>query len=552
MPIRLPISGVLFSLLTLPAILVAGCGGGEATDSSADGTPETVEAITVETGPFGSDEEFFAAADQVCSDYGIFVSRIPIYAGFAPSLTKEFEARNELDEATLADLESIEPTDSLAGVWETYLQSRADVLANAREIEELAAAGKEVEANELLNGDYTTAAEEREAAVEEVGTCEPEIPAADELADDTATATEAAAAAPQASNTIEDAAQEYLTALLNSDCDALFEAAHSQNYIEEPDPNCSESAVGYKGYELAATVSYGPVGAAVFTGEDGESSYQEFVLDLETGTYKYTTSVFAQDGGLQPPNEGIDSDQVVADYVTAIRANDPDGLTELLKTDVPAAVPDDPFVKTEPFDSLGTDDYGEQLVSDIRSDTDASPVLLGIDQAQGYYLLETEGTDYLLVTGHEPGSETEYRFSAYWAIAEPATAGDATEAESPSDPASETALIEAGGFYNTAYERFYDDFRAHASDGDYDAVKADIARFRTVVFNLDKRIRAIQFDPSLQVDVNQILETNGVLIGLLDSIGETKSFDDGAPIYDQALDARTESLKAINKLLGEL
>ena len=406
----------------LLAMLFAGCGGGdESADTASEETPATIEEIEVDSGPFDSDEEFLTATDELCDQYSAIYNRIPIYASFPAGLSKEFEARVALDEAVQEDLESIEPTEGLAEEWQAYVDASAEILANDERIVELAEADQEAEVNEFLSGEATATIEEFSAAAEELGACEEEFPSNDELAAEVASATEAAADAPQSDVTIEAIASEYLMALQNGDCEVLFRATHSQNYLEGPEKDCSASASQYEGYELAATASYGPAAAAVFANGEGESTYNEFILDPKTGGYAYTGTLYAADGGLQPANEGIDSDQVAADAVTAIRDNDPDGLSALLKTDVPSDQPTDEgaFEKTKPFDSLGSDPvYEERIVADIRADSGAEPVLLGADQAQAYYLLDTEATDYVLVNRHEPGSETEYRFSGYWAISE--------------------------------------------------------------------------------------------------------------------------------------
>jgi ABC-type glycerol-3-phosphate transport system substrate-binding protein len=70
---------MLAALAALVAALVAGCGGGDDGDSSsadaASETPTTVDEITVDTGPFDSDEEFLAAADATSTAYGELVDR---------------------------------------------------------------------------------------------------------------------------------------------------------------------------------------------------------------------------------------------------------------------------------------------------------------------------------------------------------------------------------------------------------------------------------------------------------------------------------------------
>lgn len=132
------------------------------------------------------------------------------------------------------------------------------------------------------------------------------------------------------------------------------------------------------------------------------------------------------------------------------------------------------------------------------------------------------------------------------------TPGATTESGPPPVAAPKTALPKAAAFYNRGFQRLVADVASHTSADDFEAVKADVARFRTVIFELDERIRAIQFDPSRQAEVDRILDRNRVLITRLDAFAETESFEESTPIYDQALKARTASLNAINKLIETL
>jgi hypothetical protein len=132
------------------------------------------------------------------------------------------------------------------------------------------------------------------------------------------------------------------------------------------------------------------------------------------------------------------------------------------------------------------------------------------------------------------------------------TTGTGTGAPSPPVAAPKTALPKAAAFYNRGFQRLVADVARHTTADDFEAVKADVARFRIVILELDERIRAIRFDPSRQTEVNQILDRNQVLITRLDAFAETESFEESTPVYDQALKARTASLNAINKLIETL
>lgn len=129
----------------------------------------------------------------------------------------------------------------------------------------------------------------------------------------------------------------------------------------------------------------------------------------------------------------------------------------------------------------------------------------------------------------------------------------ATKAESSGrDPIAKTKLEHAIGFYNQQYDRFLKVFDADTKRDDFEKTKSDIAKYRTVFFLFDKKLRAIEFDDSLVPQVNSILEQNTDLIAKLDEIGQTSGFDAAAPLYDQFVKDRATEVKAINKLHDQL
>ena len=334
----------------------------------------------------------------------------PSTARYAEGLAAEFGRRVEINGSFQEDLESLEPTDALADDYDAFVQASADYNDNEDAVLDAAAAGDADEANALLSGDATTAYGE---AADALGACGNE---SGDLTADVAEATDAAADAPQPSNTIDEAAQAYIDALKSGDCQAIADANHSQNYAE-PAEDCSETAELEKDTEVLATVQFGPVGAAV-VGTSDSNGYLQFMLDPVTGDLAYTSTIYAADNGLEPPNEGIDADETVAAAVDAIRADDPDALNATLSDDQPEGGTS--FLqKGSTIETLGTDpEFADRIVADIKADAEAEPVLLGVDQVEAYYLLDTEETDYVLIARHDAGSETHYAFTAYWAISE--------------------------------------------------------------------------------------------------------------------------------------
>lgn len=401
--------------LALLALVLAGCGGDDSGDSTtaSDEAPATLEEIEVDTGPFDSDEEFVAAIDAACNDYGAFYERAPVYGVEAKGLEAEFGRRVPINEAYQTSMESIEPTETLADEYQDYLDAGRQLNENEREVLAAAEKGDVEEANRILGEDNMEAVEKYDAATEALGACDSTQPPDPE---NVAEAADAAADAPQPANTIDEAAEDYLAAFQSGDCKRIQEAQHSQMYAELLD-DCSDLTASYEGNEVLATAQYGPVGAAM-VGTEESSGYASFVLDPVTDELEYAGTIYTEPNGLEPPNEGIDAEDTVNTVLEAIRSDDVDALNETLPIDVIEG--EGSFHQTgESITELGNDpEYAKRIVEDIKSDTEAQPELLGVNQVDAYYLLDTESTDYILVARHEPGSETDYAFAAYWAISE--------------------------------------------------------------------------------------------------------------------------------------
>ncbi|MFN8111833.1 MAG: hypothetical protein U0R51_01405 [Solirubrobacterales bacterium] len=398
------------ALAVTAVMLIAGCGGGGDASTEEASVPTTPEEVTVQTGPFDTDEEFQAAASEVCDGYHLVYGAAPVYGVYAPGLVQEYERRVPINEAFQADLESLEPTDGVSDAWNRLVADGAKINAGDEKILAAAKTGDIDKAYEQINDpDLLDVYDDYNAAAEEAGACEP-TPGFE--SQPIAEAAAGAADAPQPSNDVEAAANDWLEALQSGDCERIADANHTQNYAE-PAEDCSDLKESEKKSEVLATAQYGPVGAA-FIGTDESNAYVTFVLDPKTGELETTSTIYESDTGLMPAPEGIDADENVADAVAAIRDNDPKAFNATLSAD---QAEEGSFVRDGPFDTISTDPlYGKRFVSDIRDSPDAEPVLLGADNTQAYYTLATEGGDYMLIARHDPGSETDYKFTAYWGL----------------------------------------------------------------------------------------------------------------------------------------
>ncbi len=143
------------------------------------------------------------------------------------------------------------------------------------------------------------------------------------------------------------------------------------------------------------------------------------MLDSEAdGELKHTSGVYADDNGLDPPNEGIDADATAQAFLDSIRADDTDAFNDTITVETLPASEGGFLQDGGSIKQIGSDpDYGKAIVEDIRADESATAELLGVNQFQAEYLVDTDGAnDYVLMLTHQPGSETAYRVSAYWAL----------------------------------------------------------------------------------------------------------------------------------------
>ena len=134
----------------------------------------------------------------------------------------------------------------------------------------------------------------------------------------------------------------------------------------------------------------------------------------------------------------------------------------------------------------------------------------------------------------------------------PATTSTSTTTTSTRDAADKAQLELAIGAYNRGYDRFLAALKRDSRTGSLPAVQADVASYRTVLFNFDKAIRDIRFDDALVPEVNAILESNRHLISRLDYVGQARTFHAAQRIYNRFLKFRSPTVKAINGLHDKL
>ncbi len=374
----------------LAVVPVAGCGGG-------DGSPPE--------GPLAK-AELAVAADEVCGAADARFATTGPRGVTNAGLAAEFENTTEIVAERQRGLEELEPKASVKADYERFLGAAAAVVAADRAVAEAAAADDQVGVDRAF-GDLGRATARRDKAARDLGmkVCgglpEPKV-------EETGTGPGEDVSFAEPRNTVEEALGDYLAATESRDCGAINDAEHSDNGTFSARV-CGSVADGYAGAKVLATEQYGPAGAAEIVA-NAQPFTLHFVEDTD-GVLRRGGDIVVDDGGLRPANEGIDADQVAADTVAAIRAGDAEAFNETLSVD------DQSFeVEGGGFDAVGTGKTGDDLVEAIRRDEGAEPEPLGANQAYAFYLLDTEGKDFVLILVHEPGSRTAYRFRGFFPI----------------------------------------------------------------------------------------------------------------------------------------
>jgi hypothetical protein len=127
-----------------------------------------------------------------------------------------------------------------------------------------------------------------------------------------------------------------------------------------------------------------------------------------------------------------------------------------------------------------------------------------------------------------------------------------TPTPSAGNGAAKSKLQTLGGTFNSGQTRFFKQVAADAKARNFAAVKADVSQFRDVIFNFDAAVRKIKFPPSIQTDVNAMLEGDRTVIAELDAMGSSTGFVDFQPLFKRFFRDKRVLIGAINKVIGEL
>ncbi len=376
---------VLAALLATGAILAA-CGGG-------DDKPLTSDTLA-------------AGMDQVCTDFN------PVWDDFGTrglvnsGIRAEFESTAATRRDFADQLETLEAADSAQENLDAYIAVTRK-LADEDEAIAKAAAADDTGAVNKAFGDQTPTFEERDELVEEIGLEVCGAPAdAEVIPTETGPADDLAYAEPK--NTIEEAADAYVTAATSGYCQKINQQRHADSgAIDEAGCEQISSVIG--GAEVLGTEGYGPVGQAEIESKDEVRYPTYFVEDLD-GNLRYGGDAIHDSGGLRPAPEGNDAAETIGEAITAIREGDAEAFNAILVND------ESPFVvKKDDFAEFGSGDYAESFIGDIR-EGDGAAEQLGINSTFAFHLFEGSEYDWVVALVHTPGSGKEYRFSGYYPI----------------------------------------------------------------------------------------------------------------------------------------
>lgn len=127
-----------------------------------------------------------------------------------------------------------------------------------------------------------------------------------------------------------------------------------------------------------------------------------------------------------------------------------------------------------------------------------------------------------------------------------------TPSSSDGDPDAKSKLQSLGGDFNDGQKEFLNRVAKDAKAVNLSAVKADVSRFRDVVFEFDAEVRKIKFPASIQADVNKMLEGDRSIVAELDGMGEASSFQEFSPLFKRFLKDKGEAIGAINNVIHKL
>lgn len=374
------------------AAVAIGCGGDDDGDE----------------GPL-SKAELASEADAICTEASEQLALAPVQ-GPPSSRALEFAYSLPIADERNKALAALEPQPALKKDWQRFVDVNKKVTGALREAlpaarkddQEtvdaiLAKQGEAVDEREKLAKEFEleVCAQDPEPQIEQTGTGPPED-----------------LEFPEPTNTLEQITDQFLSAANSGDCEAINEAVHSDNGTLPP-PICKQIADSVKGAKVLGSEQYGPAGYVEFESADGRLVGEQFVRDID-GKLREGGAVFLEYSGLRPASEENDADETAQKLVTAIRENDPKAFA-----DATSVVTEGGLAPKGKFTSFGGETgsgTSDELVADVRADPSAEPVQLGINQGGAFYLLQADGSNWVLTFIHEPGSETAYRFTGWFPI----------------------------------------------------------------------------------------------------------------------------------------
>ena len=388
--------------------LLAACGGG-GEDGGEEPTAVTGTALEAPDQPGGTLDRaaLIEAADANCDYQDKTLARFgpagKTVTGIAEQWAGSTPALQEVQ-----DLQSaLEPDEAVAATWDDYLKASQAYIDSGTDLgavtDDAGFATASAALSKALQATYAPAdklglkvcTHTPEPTVEET---EMVNPATFDLA--------------EPSNTVEEAADTFIKAVDSKDCARINAQVNSDNGELAAD-NCEYLVNAYSGTEVVGTQSFGPLAVAEFSSAtEAKNGTVKFIIDTD-GVLRFAGESVILGGGINPPSEGFDSQESMDAALTSIRDQNGEGFLAIQGPDSSVTEVDDPFV------AVGTGPGAEKAATDIRENPDVDAVMIGANQAGGYFIFDTEGDDYLLENGHNPGSETSYGNFGYWLLPAP-------------------------------------------------------------------------------------------------------------------------------------
>jgi hypothetical protein len=132
------------------------------------------------------------------------------------------------------------------------------------------------------------------------------------------------------------------------------------------------------------------------------------------------------------------------------------------------------------------------------------------------------------------------------------TSTTTTPSTTGGDADAKSKLQSLGTTFNSGQRRFLKQVIQDSKARNFQAIKADVSQFRDVIFNFDADARKIKFPPSLQTEVNKMLEGDRTIIAELDAMGASNGFVDFLPLFKRFQRDKGAAIASINALIAKL